>query len=247
MPKTLTSSLQNVAIGVLALLFFSALFGVPPNVSSAQSGLTLRWSADVLVPSGYRGRALPSPGSTITVVAEGIPAALNYVWSVNGTRYNYESGIGNNVFSFEAPASPGITATIDLSARNDRGVVDEASISIPIMSPVVVIRGTSADGIVRTLHNRDTFTIPTGATQFHFQPHFFPSSLLLGGTAEWTIGDQTSTGALSVFTTADFTVSNRSTENIETPLRIDINDPSGFRTTSFLQLLIRGIDIAPSL
>ncbi len=107
--------------------------------------LTLYWSADSYVPFGYKGRALPTNGSTVTVSADlkitgENPANLKYSWFVDGFFQEAKSGYDQNSFQFKVQKTANSQHTVLLKVFNEsRSFLEEKSIDIPITSPEIVI------------------------------------------------------------------------------------------------------------
>lgn len=177
-----------------ALISFFILFGffaVFPFVQAAKTApvpqippqVVLTWNAANFYPSNYRGRALPSVGTPITVSAELLVngkfadlSKANVVWYKSGNQI--DSGVGlkqtitepdsndlNNIF---------IRAVVTL---ND--ITAEQSIVIPVSDPVVAIEIPYPRSIIDA--NSDV--------TLRAIPYFFNISSLGRLIFYWQIGD----------------------------------------------------------
>lgn len=137
------------------------------------------WWADTTVPHWYKGKALPSTGSRITVLA--LPdvagaGGLTYRWQFNDSVVPAASGAGRNTFSFTfaLPAEERVSVTM----RDAAGTLDKtADIGISPAEPVAAIyEARPLRGVVfeRRLAG---FAAPSGEPyDFIAVPFFFPAT-----------------------------------------------------------------------
>ncbi|MCH7882803.1 hypothetical protein IIA95_00050 [Patescibacteria group bacterium] len=148
------------------------------------NNVDLLWTANTTVPAWYKGKALASPRSIITVSAfpeimrngSKTPSSqLIYRWSLDDDFIPEESGAGRRNFSFRADLIPGteheITITVsDLSGT--RGA--QKTIVIPVAGPKVLFyeeRPLEGTVIGAALTN---FILPAGTqSTFRAVPFFF--------------------------------------------------------------------------
>jgi len=89
---------------LLFIICSSSLIG--PSLSQAvEQGVTLTWTTDTYVPLNYYGKALPSRGSNVEVVAQLDslqlnPEELNFNWFLNNHIQKEGSGINKQIFIF---------------------------------------------------------------------------------------------------------------------------------------------------
>lgn len=109
--------------------------------------VTIVWEADVYTPPFYKGRALHSPDSSVTLLA--LPSIANggggyldpnelvFNWHLNGSTNPTQSGLGLRSIQTVAknPFSP-LQASVHI-ARKDGMVIAINHISIPITHPIV--------------------------------------------------------------------------------------------------------------
>jgi len=77
----------------------------PSLNQAAEQSVTLTWTTDTYVPLSYQGKALPSRGSNIEVVAQLDslqlnPEELNFNWFINNHIEKEGSGINKQIFKF---------------------------------------------------------------------------------------------------------------------------------------------------
>lgn len=107
--------------------------------------LNLYWSANSYTPFGYKGRALPTNGSLVTVYADlkisgESPENLKYSWFLDGFFQESKSGYNQNSFNFYIRKISGDSHLVLLKVFNEsRSFLVEKSIEVPITSPEVVI------------------------------------------------------------------------------------------------------------
>lgn len=97
-------------------------------------------TADTLTPAFYKGRALPSNGSVVTVTAlpfvEGGASlsSLSYLWKVNGTVQNGGEQRGKNTFVYVPEFEDEAVVSVDVIDTNG-AVIAGKSIVVPIYEP----------------------------------------------------------------------------------------------------------------
>lgn len=128
-------------------LVASALFAVTliPITASATNDLGLLWETNTYTPPFYQGRALPSPGSTVRVIA--FPTGKNgqvvqtenleFVWEKDFRLLTSASGQGRDTLTFRAENGPHkVKVTVD-STTLSRPL--SQTITIPVNSPEVLL------------------------------------------------------------------------------------------------------------
>ena len=124
------------------LLFLTILFLLPIFSIHAQE-IDLLWQGDTYTSPFYKGRALWSNQSAITLAAIphglGNPASLIYKWTRNGTVLGNISGVGKNALSFsDSIISRPQTFKVDILSNNEE-VLATASISVVPISPTLAV------------------------------------------------------------------------------------------------------------
>ncbi|MFT5037284.1 MAG: hypothetical protein ACI9VM_000863 [Candidatus Azotimanducaceae bacterium] len=113
--------------------------------------------ADTLVPLHYKGRALPSSGSIVRVIAVPdttvAPSELSYTWILDNKVLFGGSLIGKNIARFEAPKSPRVLLTLEVSDTQGTTLTRKSTF-IDIVAPEIhfyeenPLRGLSQNAIV---------------------------------------------------------------------------------------------------
>jgi len=147
----------------------------------------LLWEADSYVPPFYRGRALPSPGSSVRLFvvprfqrpgADSLlsPDELIYTWKKNSRIVQAVSGRGKHTVSVESPALFG-TDTVSVEVRTSDGMLRGfASVRISSVEPVLSLyENHPVFGILyhRALTNGSV--LPETEAIFTAVPYFAPT------------------------------------------------------------------------
>lgn len=125
------------------ILLVTFLLVLPTLQLQAQS-VDLLWQGETYVSPFYKGRALWSKQSRITLVAlpqgiSGNPANLTYKWIRNGTVLGNINGVGKNTLAFTGSvlSKP---ETIKIEILSGRGIVlASQSTTITPISPILVV------------------------------------------------------------------------------------------------------------
>lgn len=124
-------------LGILVILAL-----VLPLTVSAQS-VDLLWQGEGYSAPFYKGRTLWSKQSRITILAVpqglGNPAALDYVWSKNGTVLGNASGVGKNSLTFvDNLFSKPVTVKVEI-VRGDEDLLAETSLNLTPRPPFTAV------------------------------------------------------------------------------------------------------------
>lgn len=110
------------------------------NRTIAPNRVDLVVDADTVVPPFYKGRQLPSSGSTISATAlvftkDKLPmSSYSYVWKINNVIQNGGPIRGKNTFSFTPSFEKEVLLSVDVLASNGRTIAREAQL-IPMVKP----------------------------------------------------------------------------------------------------------------
>lgn len=116
----------------------SAAFTIVP------SSVAILWEADTLTPPFYKGRALPTAGSTIRLLAvpalsdgaSPLPAgALTYEWRRNGKILGSLSGRGKSSISLPAPTLYGSDTISVVVSNSDHSISGQGSVVLSNTDP----------------------------------------------------------------------------------------------------------------
>lgn len=117
--------------------------------------------ADTTVPTVYRGRALPSIGSTVRAVAlvdtkaATDPSLLTYSWQLNNKQLNRGSQVGGNVTTFTVPWGQQFSVSVAVSDTNGRTIAQQKTIVNPADPEIYFyennpLRGVAQNAILST-------------------------------------------------------------------------------------------------
>ena len=110
-----------------------------------ENNITLTWSTDTYVPSGYLGKPLPVRGSEIEVAAnietkKLNPKTLYYQWSLDNQTNKRKCGIGKSTFKFTATLNDGEKHMVKLVIKKGEQEIAEKYLFIPIVCPQIVLK-----------------------------------------------------------------------------------------------------------
>lgn len=157
-----------------AFLFFLGFFlfnlvSVQAQLSVQNSPTTtdsflLSWSADSYVPADYAGKALPTRGGYVKVVAVPSkmlpmnPDSYYYRWFLDGNVIGPAGGQGKETFSFQVTKWPGNSYDIEVQVLEaDETLVSTKTVTIDVAEPLLLLRQDSNDYSLA-----DSFQTPTG-------------------------------------------------------------------------------------
>lgn len=139
------------AISILAASI--ALLAGGARAQTAAPYLIVTWRAHNFYPSDFAGKALPTPGTTVTtalgVVSGGQPLDLSQAkitWFLD--EEFLEEGKGLQETRFVARESSRGYQLVRVSIMNDRGTF-EGAVTVPVVAPQVVIEFPSFQGMAR--------------------------------------------------------------------------------------------------
>lgn len=167
------------------------------------SGVDIIWQADSFVPPFYKGKALYSYQSRITVIAlpeftnsTGVkinPENLIYKWSKDGTVLGGVSGYGKNKFSFTKlliSSPPEIEVEVSSADRETRA---SGRIMIePVESKAVLYENNPLYGIIYEKAVVNDFKMGGSEITLAVAPYFFGLEELNGGKVKynWSMNGQ---------------------------------------------------------
>jgi hypothetical protein len=161
------------------------------------SDLSLVWFAETLTPKWYKGKALPTPGSTVTVVA--LPditiagralgtAELIFRWSV-GDQKNVLTGLGENVFDIQTSSFPKASHQIRLVVEDTTSRVrKEKDLLVVLREPHLSLYAVSPlGGIEHRSSQPFLFQKSGGLLDIAAEPFFFPYTSKRDLTYQWQV------------------------------------------------------------
>jgi len=148
------------------------------------SALALVWSADTSIPPWYDGKALASPGSTVTVVAipEIViagktvdPKNLVYQWGL-GDEKKYATGVGKQSIQIRTSQTPQASHWVRVTIEDiGRTVKKEGAIFVTNRDPSVSVYRFSSVGGTEYRSAQTITQIAKGeALTFIAEPYYFP-------------------------------------------------------------------------
>lgn len=130
---------------ILWLVIFFCISIFPAQSQTRQIEVVLNWSSNAYVPLNYQGKALPTKGSAIEIVAQIIPKAitvdnLNFLWFLDGNLQKTASGLGKDVFKFISQKTIGYTYSIRLEVLDqENNIMTSDYQEIKLMEPQIVL------------------------------------------------------------------------------------------------------------
>ncbi|MEK7643141.1 MAG: hypothetical protein AAB372_01705 [Patescibacteria group bacterium] len=156
------------------------------------------WSTDSYTPTWYRGKALPVPGSGISVTAfpevrvNNIPvpqANLDYEWSVND-EVRLREQRGASTFSFLTSEFQRTPYQISVRVRDSqRNVVHRETILIKTVSPFIrFYREDALYGLMTNASIQNLVLKPGDDSLIDFEPYHMPYGALDNMAFRWDFG-----------------------------------------------------------
>jgi hypothetical protein len=196
-----TTGATGVTTRVRATIHSASRGDFSKDFTFVPSNIHLLWEADTSVPPLYRGKALYSPGSKLTIVALAkvvsggasiSPSRLSYQWQVGNEPAPSASGVGRYIFTYygnQLNQGENITVTVSYAGNP----VGSARVNIPAVNPSILfyvqdpLRGLRLDQALPS-----AFTLAGQEVTLHAQPFYFANeSLGKSITYKWTLNGQT--------------------------------------------------------
>lgn len=118
---------------------------IPVQSQTNKPEIILTWSANSYTPLNYSGRALPTNGSQIEVIAEIIPKnidsrTLNFRWFLDDKLQEINSGLGRDVFRFIVEEARSEDYPVRLEILNQNGTIFASGYQlIKIVEPQIAL------------------------------------------------------------------------------------------------------------
>jgi hypothetical protein len=147
------------------------------------------------VPGFYQGRALPSAGSTINLIAllnDGSMLSNNYVytWRINTTVLEGGPLWGRNRISFVAPQDREFTISVNITTTAGE-LVASRSIYIPAVQPVLYFYEVNALYGINTRAITSDFIMIANASEIKAEPYYLDSNTFNSPDIfEWRINNK---------------------------------------------------------
>jgi hypothetical protein len=173
-------------------LLIALLFITPAQSQTSETGITLTWSTDTYIPLDYPGKALPSRGSNVEVVAtidsnQINPQKLIFNWFLSGLIQKEASGQGKQVFRFNIGESIAKRRLVKLEIRNNQGDILGVSnyLSLRAYKPEITLKTRAFVLELKPL----TYVVSANqSVTFTVQPYFFNIKGIDDLIYEWDLG-----------------------------------------------------------
>lgn len=168
------------------------------TVSVASFNVVLTWHTDTFVPADYEGKAIPSVGSRVTVVAtpeirDEKPDDLLYTWYIDAES-EIRGAIGEQEFSFNIRKNVNFVSVIVEVSTQSQSIMVREAINVPVIRPFLVIYN-SAEKENGGLPKGSIALKPSDKTYFYAQPFYFHINSLDDLTYEWNFAGYSVLGA----------------------------------------------------
>ena len=184
--------MKKIKYYLLLSIIFSLLLIGPDLGQAAEQSVTLTWTTDTYVPLNYQGKALPSRGSNIEVVAQLDspllnPNELNFNWFINHHIQKEGSGINKQIFRFNIGESVSKNKIIKVEISNLENTINiSSSLSLKVYDPeIVLIAKKPPFGFSSQYKFSDDQEI-----EFTAQPYFFDIKDINELDYQWSFGKQ---------------------------------------------------------
>ncbi len=188
---------------------------ITKNFTFLPSLVNMLWEADTSVPPWYRGKALYTAGSTLTITAfpqiilRGASVTsnnLSFNWKRNGKPLPQSSGKGRNQITIKgSQLLPGETVAVDVLAGT--AILAHGEIVVPASKPQIFLY--NRDPLRGVLYDRalaGTVQLTGAEITVQAVPYFFSNSSISAGTVPYvwqlnnedTSGPQTAEGLLTL-------------------------------------------------
>lgn len=190
----------RTTIDVVAVTAEGTRLEATKAVTPAQAVIT--WWTYTSVPVWFQGKALASPGSTVTLYA--VPGAgfgenpsnLLYSWTINLETHPEVSGVGRNRFTLKVSLVENVIHQVNVHISNiDQTIVQEATVLLPARAPELLVYQLLPTGGVDFSKMLSIFNGNSGETyDFIAQPFFFRPDQLKNFKFSWQVNDKTIAG-----------------------------------------------------
>jgi hypothetical protein len=163
------------------------------------------WEADTTVPPMYRGKALYSAGSPLTVVAFPVvfqkssriaPNNLSYKWFRDDEPMTSVSGLGRFSISFDGDQLK-VTENISVDVYWGNTKVAHGQITIPVTDPQLLLyQRDPLRGVIYDLSLPSDISLTAKELTLQAEPYYFSMASQKAGalTYTWQLNDEDTTG-----------------------------------------------------
>jgi hypothetical protein len=194
----------SVLLFISCLLLFSQAWGQASEIK-----ITLTWSTDTYIPLDYPGKALPSRGSIIEVIAnidsrEINPQELIYNWFLDDIIQKADSGPGQQSFQFNIGDRITHQRLVKVEIKNTAGTLLGSSSNLALKpgQPEIVLEAKiSSSGFYNSIQKYQISA--NQEIEFTAQPYFFNIKDIDELNYDWSLGEkaasQISSDKLNIF------------------------------------------------
>ena len=159
------------------------------TVSVASFNVALAWHTDTFAPAEYEGKALPSVGSKVTIIAvpeikNEKPEDLLYTWYLE-SESQVRGMVGEDEFSFTVTKNVTFVPIVVEVSTQSQSITVRGAVNIPIQRPTVVLYrslGKESDGVSSSY---PAALKPGESGYFYAKPYGFHTRNLDDLSYEW--------------------------------------------------------------
>jgi hypothetical protein len=180
---------------VICWLLVALSLVTPAQSQTPSMEITLTWSTDTYIPLNYPGKALPTRGSIIEVVAnidspDIDPQKVIYYWFLNDRIQKLASGEGKQVFKFNIGESITRKHLVKVEIRNREGTLLGVSsyLSLKPEEPQIILK--TKKPLPSLLALKQYQISANQEVNFVAQPYFFNIKEVAELNYSWSLGGQ---------------------------------------------------------
>jgi len=192
----------SLAVGLAFLLRHPAqsqvgnISGLSLTPDASRGDFLLSWSADSYVPPNYKGKALPTLGSQIKVVA--LPTKMlpqhpdnyYYRWLLDERLAGYANGQGKSIFSFKVSKWSGDSHEVESQILDaQENIIARNFVTIPVIGPELLLNKKNTNQALQ-----DNLAVQTGQEiELLATPLFFNITRLSDLDWQWVFDNEPAT------------------------------------------------------
>lgn len=175
---------------IWSLIIISAL-GYFGHASAQTFDLDLVWEADSYTPTEYLGKALPTVGSNVKIIALSEIKNLEYWWRLDDYELPDYSGLNKNSFNFKVTKTAGGSHLVRLIVKSGGQNVASRTLEIPVVNPLLAFY--EQDPLLGEIFHKSfagTFNLPKSEITFVAEPFFFSHNAVNNLQYTWMLNNQ---------------------------------------------------------
>ncbi|MFC1700944.1 hypothetical protein ACFLZ0_02305 [Patescibacteria group bacterium] len=193
---------------LLIIIFCLFIPVLPINGQNTTSldAITLTWSTNTYIPAEYSGKALPTFGSKIEVVAIINDPNINqqkalYSWSFFRNNYLQEriTEKGKQTFNFDIGNSIYNIYSIELEIQDEQSNIigQSQSISIKPIKPQIILQSKLTAFDYSNINLKKYHAFPNQTIEFKATPYFFGTQNIDELNYDWRFGQEKATQSIN--------------------------------------------------